>query len=183
MLGSLQGTVIASSGQCLLIEVNNIGYWVHTGAWRPSGAVRCYLHHHVREYISDLYGFETLEGLELFERLLSVSGIGPKAALAILSIGTIDQIKKAISSQDSAFLSIAPGVGAKAVQKIILELQGKIGLIAEDGKSTLGELVSALEGLGYKSHQVQPLLSQIPADATTLDQQIRWALQKLSGRS
>ncbi len=124
MLGSLTGTVTTHIGNRSLIEVAGVGYWVHTGSWMPSGQVTCYLHHHIREDANDLYGFASTDELVLFEKLISISGIGPKAGLALLSLGSPEDLLQAIQSQDTKYLSKAPGIGQKAAQKVILELQG-----------------------------------------------------------
>lgn len=180
MLGSLHGLVTAHLEQRILVEVNGVGYWVHTGAWHPEGDITCYLYHHIREDMSDLYGFETLPTLKLFEKLIAISGIGPKAALALLSIGTPAQIQEAIQNKDTTFLSSAPGIGAKAAQKIVLELHNKIDslsdLLNDPGSS---DLISALTGLGYKTHEITPLLSKIPKDVTSLDAQVKWILSSI----
>lgn len=183
MLGSLHGTVLATlpDGRSL-IEVNGVGYWVQTGAWRPGGEVRAYLYHHVREEASDLYGFPTLEALGLFEKLISVSGIGPKAGLSLLSLGDAAQLAQAIDRQDTAYLGSAPGVGTKAAQKIVLELAGKLGLIAGSGQlpiSQYQELRLALEGLGYKPAEITPIIQEVPGDLPTLDEQLRWSLRRI----
>jgi Holliday junction DNA helicase RuvA len=183
MLGSLNGLVLTHLDQRVLIEVQGVGYWVFTGSWHPTGEVRCFLHHVVREDVSDLYGFETLGGLSLFERLISISGIGPKAALALLSVGDAERIQRAIQDKDTAFLSSAPGIGQKAAQKIILELHGKLdsinSLFGDDSSGGHADLIAALTGLGYKTHEIRPLLGQIPAELSTVDEQLRWALKSL----
>ena len=182
MIGSLHGTVAAHLDQRTLIEVQGVGYWVHTGSWHPQGELTCYIHHVVREEVSDLYGFERLVDLQLFEKLLSISGIGPKAALALLSIGTPEKIQQAILAKDITFLSTAPGIGQKAASKIVLELHNKLdgltGLLEESSEGS-ADLLSALVGLGYKPHEVRPLLGKIPENLTTVDAKLKWALQNL----
>ncbi len=183
MLGSLRGSAIAFHDTRTLIEVNGVGYWVQTGSWHPSGDVLCYLHHHVREDADDLYGFPDLDSLTLFERLLAISGIGPKAALALLSIGAPDRIRQAVASKDVAFLTTAPGIGQKAAQKIVLELFGKLdsleGLMPDSIPSQYQDLADALSGLGYKPADIKPLLDTLPADLATVDRQLKWMLQHL----
>ena len=178
MLGSLHGTVTAHLSQRILVEVQGVGYWVYTGAWQPEGEVTCYLYHHIREDMSDLYGFESLSALGLFEKLIAISGIGPKAALALLSIGSTDQIQTAIQNKDTGFLSSAPGIGAKAAQKIVLELHNKLDslndLLNDSGSS---DLVSALTGLGYKPQELRPVLTKLPPEITSLDEQVKWVLK------
>jgi Holliday junction DNA helicase RuvA len=181
MLGSLRGLVTANLENRTLIEVQGIGYWVYTGTWHPVGEVICYLHHAVREDASDLYGFERLQELQLFERLIGISGIGPKAALALLSLGSSDRIYQAIAAKDLTFLTSAPGIGQKAAQKIVLELHGKMDTVDDLlGDNGLGssELVAALTGLGYKTNEIRPMLTNMPPDLITIDAQIKWALQQ-----
>ena len=176
MLGSLTGPVSARLGSRLLIEVGGVGYWVHTGGWQPEGTITAYLYHQVREDADELFGFADLPGLELFEQLISISGIGPKAALAVLSVGSAERLRQAISEQDTAYLTAAPGIGQKAAQKIILELHGKVDLsmaLPGDGQA---DIVAALEGLGYKLTDIRSMLKDLPANLT-VDEQIRWALR------
>lgn len=182
MLGSLTGTVTARLGSRLLVEVNGIGYWVNTGVWQPAGQITCYLHHHIREEASDLYGFVSLAALSLFEKLLDVSGIGPKAALALLSLGEPERLERAIIHGDVTFLSLAPGVGKKAAEKVILELRGKLTPSASDQTEAAvqDDLIAALEGLGYKAGQITPLLGNIPAQETSLEAQLKWILRQLN---
>lgn len=178
MLGYLKGSITAHLGGRCLIQVNNTGYWLQTGAWQPSGEVEVYLHHHVREDISDLYAFEVLDDLELFEALITISGIGPKAALALLSLGS-DSVRTAIATEDTALLKRAPGVGLKAAQKVILELKNTphARISTQAGGD---ELLMALESLGYKQHEILPLLKLLPIELTDLNTQLRWALKQLS---
>lgn len=181
MLGSLTGTVSGRLGQRILIDVNGVGYWVHTGAWQPQETVTCYLYQHFREDSQELYGFASLAELELFEQLVAISGIGPKAGLAVLSLGSSERVAAAIVGKDIAFLSLAPGIGKKAAEKIILELRNKVTPSqSNSGTSTLhNDLQSALEGLGYKPLELQPYLSNIPPEHTSLDAQLTWVLQQL----
>lgn len=179
MLGSLSGAITARLDQRILIEVDGVGYWVHTGSWQPEGDVTAYLHHHVREDASVLYGFADIPTLALFERLLTVSGVGPKASLAILSLGSTSRVQEAIRTGDTTFLSSAPGIGAKAAQKIILELQGKLPTGDGSPSSSHQDVLAALESLGYKAGDINPLLHDLPKDITAVGEQIRWVLQQL----
>ena len=186
MLGSLHGKVAGRLDQRVLIETNGVGYWVHTGSWQPEGEIVCYLHHHVREDASDLYGFSDLATLTLFEKLISVSGVGPKAALALLSIGSSERLIQAISFADAGFLTSAPGIGNKVAQKIILELQQKVSQLQVLGlnqttapQGAYQDILAALESLGYKAVEVHDVLKKMPSDLPTIDAQIKWALQQL----
>lgn len=181
MLGSLRGIVSGRLDQRILIEVDAVGYWVHTGSWQPSGEVHCYLYHHVREDINQLFGFESLETLALFEQLISISGIGPKAALAVLSLGDSARIAQAITTSDLAFLSLAPGVGKRAAEKIVLELKGKMGNFATSTgiASPTEDLVGALESLGYKRAELLPIIGKLPDDLADIGAQIKWVLSQV----
>lgn len=180
MLGSLTGTITGRIDQRILIEVNSTGYWVNTGSWQPEGTVTIYLHHHVREDAQVLYGFVDIPTLALFERLLTVSGIGPKASLALLSLGSTTRVEDAVRSGDAGFLSLAPGVGSKAAQKIILELHGKLPTSSGPPSTSHQDVLAALESLGYKAADINPVLRELPASETALDKQIRWVLQQLA---
>lgn len=177
MLGSLSGIITGRLDQRVLIEVDGVGYWVHTGSWQPEGEVTAYLYHHVREDASMLYGFSDIPTLALFERLLSVSGVGPKAGLALLSLGSAARVEEAIITGDTTFLSSAPGIGSKAAQKIILELQGKLAPVAGTSSSHQ-DVIAALESLGYKATDIAPALREMPKELTALGDQIKWVLQQ-----
>lgn len=181
MYGYLNGEVIGRLGQKILIKVDNIGYWVYTGSWQPIGKTECYIHHHIKEDASDLFGFENLTNLKLFEDLIAVSGVGPKAALSILSIGTTNQIYSAIAQDNAKFLTLAPGIGGKVAQKIIIELKNKIqkfdsNLTNSDLPSIQSDLFSALESLGYKSADISSIINKMPSDVVELEEQIKWVL-------
>jgi Holliday junction DNA helicase RuvA len=128
--------------------------------------------------------FATIDMVVAADRVLRVqTGVGPKASLALLSLGPPERLVQAIQNKDAAFLSSAPGIGAKAAQKIILELQGKLGMLAAaEGiyRPTESDLLAALESLGYKPRDLHPYLQDIPSEHTSLDAQLKWMLQRLS---
>ena len=180
MYGSLKGTVSGQLNQRTLIEVAGVGYWVHLGTWNPSGDVTCYLYHQVREDISELFGFPTLESLALFEHLISVSGIGPKAALAILSLGSAERVAQAIHSSDLTFLSLAPGIGKRAAEKIVVELKNKT-LVSEttlQASFVSDDLIAALASLGYRPQDLREQLATIPTELTKVDEKLKWFLKQ-----
>jgi Holliday junction DNA helicase RuvA len=188
MIGSLRGKITAHLEQKTLLEVGGVGFWINTGSWQPEGEnLIFFISQQIREDSNELYGFNTLEQLNLFEKLLTVSGIGPKAALNILSLGPPTRIQAAILQEDLHFLSSASGVGGKAAQKIVLELKGKLNQIQLEEKDQLigqqhPELVAALESLGYKNQEFRPVLRNIPTEILEIDQQLKWVLKELSGR-
>lgn len=168
MIGSLRGIVLEKGPNWLLLEVGGIGYRVMASPAVvtnvSSEQAFLYVHHHVREDAEDLFGFLALADLELFERLLSISGVGPKVAMTILSVGSSDQVKKAIMSGDLATLTSVPGVGKKTAQKIILELKGQLVEMEEEAGSGGGEVLDALVGLGYAPQQVKDVLKHVKAE-------------------
>lgn len=187
MIASLTGEVIAAGQGWLIVEVAGIGYRIFVPPYLLTAVgskVRLFCSHQVRQDSQALYGFASLVEWELFELLLSVSGIGPKSALSILGIGSADRIRVAILQGDPALFEAVPGIGKKAAAKIIVELKTKIGgsgsLLPVDHQT---ELVAALEALGYRSAEILPLLSQLPAEVDDLQAQIRWSLKQLAVRS
>src|SRR5205085_9312282 len=121
-------------------EKNGVGYKVHVPRQPTRDDVLLHPHHTVREGNQSLYGFESRDELALFEMLISVSGVGPKAGLAILSVARPAEIAGAIASGDTAALARAPGVGKKTAERLIVDLKGKIGRVA--GPVTAGVLTA-----------------------------------------
>jgi len=184
MIASLRGNVIEKSALWLLLEVGGIGYRIKASpavltAIRGDEEVFIYTYHHIREDAEELFGFLSLHDLELFEQLLAISGIGPKVALTILSIGSADTIKKAIMSGNLSTLTSVPGVGKKMAQKIILELKGQI---VEEEQAAPGDtdLFDALMGLGYSANQARDVMKYIPQEMADPSERIREALRLLS---
>lgn len=138
----------------------------------------------VRDDDLHLYGFSTERGRELFRALTSVTGVGPKLALAVLSFHAPDALERTIAAGDDGALALVSGVGKKTAQRIVLELRDKLGLeiVAEaPAGSVLGEVREALKGLGYSAPEIQEALGGLPADgdAQTL---LRHALRALGSR-
>lgn len=184
MIGSLRGTIVNLRAASVLLEAGGVGYVVHAAPGTVSGLrtgeeVFLYIHDHIREDSHDLYGFAAEDDLELFENLISVSGVGPKVGLAMLSIGRADTVRKAIMNGDLSLLTSVPGVGKKIAQKIILELKGQ--LVDEDTvHGSDKEVVEALVSLGYSASQAREGLKAVPADLTDVSERVREALRNLS---
>jgi len=136
----------------------------------------------VREDILDLYGFLNREELEFFEMLINVSGIGPKGALAILGVASIDTLKKAISTGDIPYLTKISGIGKKTAEKMIIELRDKMG-VNKTGTSLQEELdaLEALKSLGYSQNEAREVLKKVSPEMNT-NEKIREALKILSGK-
>ncbi len=182
MIGSLRGKVIEKGPTWLLLEVFGIGYRIRTSpailsTITSQGETFLYTHDHVREDVHELFGFLSMDDLELFDRLLSISGVGPKSALTIMSVGSADQVKKAIMSGDLAMLTSVPGVGKKTAQKIILELKGQL-VDADTSEGPDTDVMDALIGLGYSTQQAKDVLKYVTA--TEPSEKIREALKYLS---
>lgn len=152
----------------------------------PAGrTVRLHTHLHMKEETAVLYGFLTDAELDLFKMLLSVTGIGPKGALNILSGAECNQLATGIASGDIGLLSKLPGVGKKTASRLVLELRGKLerewtGLSPQSGDGA-GELMEALMGLGYTATEAARAISSLPASPEiSLEEKIRLALRQLA---
>lgn len=186
MISSLRGCVIERFGTSIVIEVQGVGYRVTVSSQALERLTLhedafVYVHDHVREDAHDLYGFLNRGDLEFFERLLGVSGVGPKVALAILSVGTSDEIKVAIMKGDLERLTSVPGIGKKTAQKIVLELKGQLVDI-EEPSSLDRDALSALESLGYSSSQAKEALKKVDVSVSDTSVRVREALRILSER-
>ena len=137
----------------------------------------------MREDALDLYGFLNYEELEFFEMLIGVSGIGPKGALAILSIASTETLRKAIGTGDTSYLTKISGIGKKTAEKIVIELRDKMGE-QEKGSSMQEELdaMEALKSLGYSQNEIREALKKVPPDLNT-NEKIREALKILGGKT
>lgn len=184
MIGFLSGLVKTIRGQQTVILVGGVGYTVFLPVNHGLVAGRkadLYIHTHVREDALTLYGFLDEAALNLFEQLLTVSGVGPKSALTVISVGNAGLIKKAIENSNLNFFTTIPGIGKKSAQKIIIELKPKLTRAAADLTSLEGnpELVQALAQLGFTRTEINAVLGQV--DPTLpLPNQIKQALKTLS---
>ena len=166
MIGSLRGQILEVNPAFLLLEVQGVGFVVKSSATTIAAAHVgeerfFYIHDHVREDARDLFGFASRVEQELFERLLTVSGVGPKVALTILSGGSPDAVRRAILQGDLAFLTAMSGVGKKTAQKIILDLKGQL-VEENEGAVGDGEVLQALVSLGYSTSQARDAMKLIP---------------------
>ena len=188
MIGSIRGKVVLKTGKFLILEASGVGYKISATpdtlvkVSKTSEEIFLWVHTHVREDAIDLYGFLDRENLEFFEMLLGVPTIGPKSALAILGIATIETLRKAISTGDTAYLTKVSGIGRKTAGKIVVELRDKIGE-EKEGVSLQGELdvLEALKSLGYSQYEAREALKKVAASTDT-NSKIREALKILGGR-
>lgn len=160
MYNYIFGKVTYIQGNYIVLENNNIGYQIRTPNplnFTKNEEYKIYTYLHVREDIFDLYGFKTIEERELFLKLISVKGIGPKGALAILASGSIDGVIAAINSKDSKYLQRFPGIGPKASQQIILDLHGKIDFEEQNNQVNpkVKIIQDALRSMGYNQTEIK----------------------------
>ena len=177
MIGYLTGTVLEILEKTLILQTaGGVGYSVFPAGSLLSKAKKeetlsCYIYTRVAETEISLYGFSTLEEKMVFEKLLGISGVGPKIGLQIIS-GPVDQFFAAVEAGDDAFIAQTPGIGKKMAQKIIVELQGKLNLKPNatlPQNSAIIEAVQALEGLGYDTALIQTTLESAPPNSTAED--------------
>jgi len=187
MISYLSGKLILERPTFIVIEVGAVGYKVSIIPkidLRIGQNIKVYTYQHIREDVSDLYGFQSYEELELFEKLLSVNGVGPKAAMTIMSLAPAERIIEAIATEDSNFFISAPGIGKKVAIKIILDLKSKISGMQFSGALSGGrvkeEVVDGLAMLGYKKPEIDRVISKLPKELEKSEEQIRWCLKNLS---
>ncbi len=173
MIASIKGILKFKRENFLILENNGIGYKVFVPenillSKNVGDELELYTYHHVREDIMQLFGFTSLEELELFEKLISVSGVGPKTGMNVFGVASVKDIKSAIVNENPNILKKVSGIGAKTAERIVLELKNKIGaLVGHDGIKTEEEMttdsdvIDALVSLGYQARQAQEALKKI----------------------
>ena len=188
MIVTLEGTLTAASHSFAIIDVGGVGLRAFiptsTAAHLPpvGERVRLFTHLHVREDDLSLYGFFTAGELELFEQLLSVSGLGPTKSLAIISGSPVDAIRTYIWTENTAALAKVPGVGARTAARIVLDLKSKIGPVsATSGPTSVdAELLSWLTTLGFAPADAQRAVASLPRDPVLpFEEKARKALELL----
>lgn len=185
MIGFLQGTVIIRDDPHIVLDVNGVGYRVYGAQDVLSSAsvgsnLKIFTYTHVREDALELYGFSKYSDLKLFESLINVSGVGPKTAIGIFSIGTGDEITRAIIDANVSFFTGVPRLGTKNAQKIIIELKNKVGGADLDlARGALDkEVVSALKTFGFTSVEINEAIRNVDHSLKT-EEQIKIALKYL----
>ncbi|MED3562173.1 Holliday junction branch migration protein RuvA [Bacillus xiapuensis] len=202
MFEFIKGTVEFVGPEYIVIENGGIGYQISTPnpfiySGKMDTMVTVYTYHYVREDMMALYGFTTREEKRLFTKLLNVSGIGPKGALAILASGEVQQVVSAIENEDEGFLVKFPGVGKKTARQMILDLKGKLQDIVPDyfpnlfnadqfaakqmqqANTALEEAILALKALGYSEKEIKKISPELQKETLSTDQYIKKALQRL----
>lgn len=172
MYSYLIGTVTEIKANYVTLETQGVGYLVivpNPYLFKIGETRKIFIYQKVAEDDLSLYGFETADEKELFLKLISVVGIGPKSAKAILAAGSVASIQNAIETGNAKYLQKFPGIGPKASQQIILDLQGKIELSDQTlvKTDTLGEVDEALQALGYNAKEIKKILPKLDATKPT----------------
>jgi Holliday junction DNA helicase RuvA len=191
VIGSLRGTVIerTATGE-VLVEVGGVGYraFVPAGALpalHPGDAAFLFTHLHVREDAMVLYGFPTRDERDTFEALVATTGVGPKLALAMLSVHSPAALRRALLEDDLAALTMVPGVGKRTAQRLLVELKTRLEVPELDLSATgskpapRSEVRAALAGLGYAPDEVRDVVAQLPEDGS-VEELLREALKLLA---
>lgn len=179
MIVSIDGIVTYHGLGFVVIETGGVGYKIvlpEDIAHAQHGQIRFYTHEIIRDPDHELFGFMSIEALELFWKLINVSGVGPRTAQKIVFVDVVEKIKERIMAGDLLFLTNVPGIGKKTAQKIILELKG--ALVQEPELSVFDtDAVEALISLGYQRKDAERVLSGVSGD--TIEERIRAALKML----
>ncbi|HSE29225.1 MAG TPA: Holliday junction branch migration protein RuvA [Candidatus Saccharimonadales bacterium] len=174
MIAHVSGEIVEKTNNSLIIDVGGIGYEIQVASTdfesvKNGDRVKFYTHDHLRENAHELFGFSQLAAKRLFEMLISVSGVGPKMALAILSLGDIEATRSAIANADSSFVQRASGVGKRLAERITVDLRDKVGapsmasatLTASAGDDALDALLALGYGLQESSEALQGVDSSL----------------------
>ncbi len=192
MIAHIIGKITEKFQNLVIVDVHGVGYELTISAHdaetvNVDSETKFYTHHSVRENGEDLYGFTSLAAKKLFEMLISVNGIGPKAAMSILSLSTPEEVRNAIANDDIAFISKASGVGKKSAERVIVDLRDKVGLPSHYGrneayqikaeKPPTDEALDALIALGFPLKEATAALADV--DPTLpVEERVRQALKQ-----
>ena len=189
MIAHIAGKVAEKFADCIIVDVHGVGYEIivttpdfdHTNL---DTKIKFYTYHAVRETQEKLYGFSTLAAKKLFELLISVQGIGPKAAMAILSLASPEEVRNALANADAAFVAKASGVGKKSAERVIVDLRDKVGIPTHYGATLTtstqipehDEALDALIALGFPLKEATAALAKVDSSLPT-SERVRLALK------
>lgn len=188
MISYLRGTIIAKSVNYFILDVRDVGYAIFAGEnflneIKIGLPLEVFIHHHVREEASDLYGFKSLDELDLFELLISVSGVGPKSALGVLAMASANDIKESIIRGDADLLTKVSGIGKKTAERLVLELKTKILKISSATDISAGSFLAsgdeldALMSLGYSLSEARSALLAVDSSLKDTGERVKQALK------
>jgi len=189
MIAIISGVLSEKVGGQLIIETGGVGYGLYVTpedhGLKIGEKTKLYIYEHIRENTYDLYGFSQIETKQLFQQLLDVNGVGPKMALAVLSVGSTSEVRSAIASADTKFLQSAPGVGKRVAERVVVDLKDKVGLaVSELGMEAIlsasaskDEAAQALMALGYNVQDAALALQDIDKKLPT-QERVKQALKE-----
>lgn len=183
MIAHVSGIVAEKFNSSVIVDVQGVGYEVAVALGDYEQALlnepmKFYTYHHIREQSQELFGFTSLAAKKMFEMLITVQGVGPKAALAILSLGDSEIVRNAIANGDAAFITKATGVGKRIAERVVVDLTDKVGLAIRTNVSDTGvslpinrtdEALEALMALGYSLNDATRALEGVSMDLSTAD--------------
>ena len=190
MIAHIKGIIAEKFLNSVIVDVHGVGYEITVTApdfdnVNLDDEIKFYTYHSIRENSEELYGFSSLAAKKLFELLISVQGIGPKAAIAILSLASPEEVRNAIANADSAFVSKAQGVGKKSAERVIVDLRDKVGIPSHYGATEIAtakpknepdEALDALIALGFPLKEATAALEKVDQNLPT-EERIKLALK------
>ena len=191
MIGHVRGIIAEKFNNALIVDVNGVGYEVSVSALdfencNLNEEKKFYTYHAVRENTEELYGFSSLMAKKLFELLISVQGVGPKAGMAILSLAEPEEVRNAIANADTGFIAKASGVGKKSAERVIVDLRDKVGIPSKYGAANVKEItksnepdeaLDALMALGFSLKEATAALEKVDSNLA-VEERIKLALKK-----
>ena len=184
MYDYIKGTVTKIYSNSIALDNNGIGYLIYTAnpySFQEGEIYQVYIFQNVKEEEISLYGFKAIEEKELFLKLISVKGLGPKMALPILATGSVSGVVDAIERENILYLKKFPKIGDKVAKQMILDLKGKLGVISTGtviDSNTYEELIEVLKGLGYKEKEFKSVINKID-NSLSIEDQVKEALKLL----
>jgi len=190
MFSTIHGQITFVGPKTLTVELNGVGFEVFAtarllGQAKVDQDVKLYVHLNVREDALELYGFLTVEERDFFRQLISISGVGPKSGLGVLSVANVGEIKQAVASGDATLLTRVSGIGRKTAERIVVELKEKLAaeVLATVGVNGDGSILDALMQLGYSINEAREAMKHIPAGEESIDERLKAALRSLGKRT
>lgn len=192
MIAHISGIITEKFENSVIVDVHGVGYELKislpdTESVNINDEIKFYTYHAIRENAEELYGFRSLAAKKLFEMLISVNGVGPRAAMAILSLSTPEEVRNAIANDDIAFISKASGVGKKSAERVIVDLRDKVGLPSHYGRSETfqikaekapeDEALDALIALGFPLKEATAALAEVDPNLP-VEERVREALKQ-----
>lgn len=190
MISYLSGNCIYSDEKRLILDVNGVGYNIYTTpdillTVTPESTHSLWIHMAVRENSMELFGFKTKAELDFFELIISISGIGPKSGLGIMSITTVESLTRAIATGDTSYLTKVSGIGKKTAERIVIELRDKMSSYSNDNNYSLrdeADALEALQSLGYTQRDARDALKEIDSEIIDTAARVKEALKILGNK-